>query len=760
MKPYPGLTTEKPGPSSDSQTELSVRRRKSGVLRLQTNAQVEKPFKPRPHTKVFPNVLRSSRFIVLFCVLTLIYLLYARRLSLQLISGYGSKESSTRFDFLQYSEDVRRILGNVHFPIQIVGYFKSEKLFHGPLPRITESVLLNYDPLLTEVSRFFDVRLAPVLSLALFRQDVESKKKFNIRYRAPFSWNSWLDLDSMGSTHDLMGKPVDLASCEAFVDHFELDFEIPCQSRAEGLAITGPTTKPLPVSARRIFAASYLANSAPAPKRLLFLDADLRNLSLSIPTLDCHSREKCLYDMAIDYIDRDSDYCRDEGRCEQLLRKGINFKSEVLSLSNAIQNYQTRASLQNHTDKTRIIPSQASSLKNSLSREDFILDLPKLQSQALDSLKRISSQGNEPDFDRAFLSSVATMDTIHPPKYFFEATLSSKHHNGAHYDWRFFNRALYDDHERSLLLHRITKAWLTFAQNSGINTWLMHGTLLGYYFNGMNMPFDGDLDVVMTMDSLVKLAREYNQTLVVDTSLDHNSNEELGIGAYLIDVNPTYLLRERGNGQNTIDARFVDIHTGLYIDITAISSTIGPQFNIKSLSSFQVEFKRMLDPEYTNNIAASTVDAAKYAHDLDKTLEQHIQKKTIYNCKNNHFYLLDDISPLRDAHFEGLPAKVPHKLVAILQREYKNALRKFQFKNYIYRPGLRLWVLTKDCPKSKTDEQCLSSDKVAAEFNRTLNYTRLHKELKSGNFRGVSQGAIVMKPDPWLLSIAEALESV
>ncbi len=42
---------------------------------------------------------------------------------------------------------------------------------------------------------------------------------------------------------------------------------------------------------------------------------------------------------------------------------------------------------------------------------------------------------------------------------------------------------------------------------------------------------------------------------------------------YLLDVNPWAWERERGDGQNIIDARWIDTRNGLYIDITGLSET-------------------------------------------------------------------------------------------------------------------------------------------------------------------------------------------
>ena len=63
---------------------------------------------------------------------------------------------------------------------------------------------------------------------------------------------------------------------------------------------------------------------------------------------------------------------------------------------------------------------------------------------------------------------------------------------------------------------------------------------------------------------LHKLSLQFNQTIVVEDPED-------GFGRYFLDIGSFITLREKGNGNNNIDARFIDIDTGLYIDITALA---------------------------------------------------------------------------------------------------------------------------------------------------------------------------------------------
>ena len=106
---------------------------------------------------------------------------------------------------------------------------------------------------------------------------------------------------------------------------------------------------------------------------------------------------------------------------------------------------------------------------------------------------------------------------------------------------------------------------------------------------------------------------------------------------YLLDVNPAIHERERGNGNNIIDARFIDTTTGLYIDITGLSET---------------------HPE---------------------------DQPGIWSCKNYHRYYTTDLYPMRETVFEGVTAKVPYAYDRLLTTEYTGkALVVTEYEGYVY----------------------------------------------------------------------------
>jgi hypothetical protein len=53
----------------------------------------------------------------------------------------------------------------------------------------------------------------------------------------------------------------------------------------------------------------------------------------------------------------------------------------------------------------------------------------------------------------------------------------------AHYDQRYFSGIVSDEERTDTQLHMI-RAYLDFFRDQGLDTWIAHGTLLGWWWNG------------------------------------------------------------------------------------------------------------------------------------------------------------------------------------------------------------------------------------------------------------------------------------
>jgi len=213
-------------------------------------------------------------------------------------------------------------------------------------------------------------------------------------------------------------------------------------------------------------------------------------------------------------------------------------------------------------------------------------------------------------------------------KYFHEAGSS---YILGHYDGRYYSGRMLNYEEKGDTLKHMVRAYLTTFRERNIETWIAHGTLLGWWWNGKIMPWDSDLDVQVSGSTLEWLGQNLNMTTHNYTFLDDQGKEEQR--QYLLDVNPHSAARVRGDGMNVIDARWIDMQSGLFIDITGLSE-----------------------------IMPAT-------------------KPGVWMCKNMHQYPTRNLYPLRETVFEGVKALVPYAFSEILVDEYsKLALTRTVFE--------------------------------------------------------------------------------
>lgn len=272
-----------------------------------------------------------------------------------------------------------------------------------------------------------------------------------------------------------------------------------------------------------------------------------------------------------------------------------------------------------------------------------------------------------------------SLNSPYPFKYFFEAKLLKKDANwdlGGHYDWRFFSGVINYTELQGPVLHGLISAWFKFINHYHIRSWIAHGSLLSWYWNGLAFPWDIDFDVQMPIQDLHGLCRNFNQSLVMD--LGFNSHEqETRYGRYFLDCGTWIGTRNNRNGHNNIDARFIDVDTGLYIDITGLALTdmAAPR-----------RYDNLLPPELSRNSIDQTVSS--------RTRNEFLK---IYNCKNNHFVSLEDLNTLKLTKFENQLNYIPHNYKNLLINEYQERGVNFRkFKTFSFIEEYQLWDYTKD----------------------------------------------------------------
>ncbi|CAI5758977.1 unnamed protein product [Candida verbasci] len=237
------------------------------------------------------------------------------------------------------------------------------------------------------------------------------------------------------------------------------------------------------------------------------------------------------------------------------------------------------------------------------------------------------------------------------------------HDAGWHYEWRFFNGALrylktgWSNDEllirEKVLLDRILRNWFRFANEKGIISWIAHGPLLSWYWDGLLFPFDEDIDIQMPIEQLINFSKNYNQTLVIEDITE-------GFGKYFIECSTFIHHRGKSYKENHIDARFIDIDTGSYIDITGIG-----------LSNEEA-------PERYNELIIQNESESKLPQ--------------VYNCRYPHFYSYEEIIPLRFTMMGGVPLYVPNQIETILKQEYVKGLTSYDYEGFYFIDKLNLWI--------------------------------------------------------------------
>ncbi|MDI1490236.1 MAG: mannosyltransferase [Ramalina farinacea] len=145
------------------------------------------------------------------------------------------------------------------------------------------------------------------------------------------------------------------------------------------------------------------------------------------------------------------------------------------------------------------------------------------------------------------------------------------------------------------------------------------------------MPWDSDIDVQMSVSTVHYLASYYNMTIHRYQARD-----------YMLEINPKYTDGSFEDKLNVIDGRWIDIQTGLFIDITAIRPKKGVKGVVVSKDKQEAKIK--------------------------------------------------DLFPLRDSLFEGHSVKVPYNYAKMLSEDYGNkALTKTEFAGHKFNATSMEW---------------------------------------------------------------------
>ncbi|KAI5969984.1 hypothetical protein CANMA_001024 [Candida margitis] len=389
---------------------------------------------------------------------------------------------------------------------------------------------------------------------------------------------------------------------------------------------TGRSTKSL----RPVISRSYLYDFMPPPLTLTFLLPGDKAIHFNV---DNQGHRKKL---------RDSD----------LLQVGeINIKDEITKLAGKISK-----------------PINAFPFETHLKHEDFV-DMSR------EVVMKLEAQGSPQlnQTDQHYLSGLKySLQEENAPKHFHEANIIKEEPMfgfGSNYDWRFFTNIINKTPLSQSANSGTLKAFLRLTNRFGIRAWVSHGSLLSWYWNGLRFPWEPDVSVQMPIQDLHRLTRMFNQSVVVDFGLD--MDQETRFGRYYLDVASFISQRTKGNTNNVIDARFIDLDTGVKIDITAlaVSDVLAPSRYYEILSS-----------------------NGAYKGKSMSALEKNTFLQ-VYNCRKEQFVAMNQINPLRLTMVQGEFGYIPCSFESIMMNEYslKGTVSTFN-NNYVYLPKLRIWT--------------------------------------------------------------------
>lgn len=301
-----------------------------------------------------------------------------------------------------------------------------------------------------------------------------------------------------------------------------------------------------------------------------------------------------------------------------------------------------------------------------------------------------------------------------PTKFFHESTFSP------HYDGRFASTEL-PHHTRLFHMRLMLKSYIETMDRIGVRTWLMHGCLLGWWWNGRIMPWDTDVDVMVDEPGMNELGSWWNM------SVHHFSASELGLVGdepgyehaanrhlhdevaesgkrYLLEVNPWWTNLSTTDRENVIDARWIDTGTGLFIDVTTVH----------------------VQPVIESSPTTNTEDMDGEEDDIP-----------LYT-KDQHAYTSTTLFPLRQTTFESIPVHIPYDYQQLLLDEYgAKALTHSMFKDFKFKSEVAEWVMVDSWGEEvaeEDEEEVMRRLKAARERMDYLERVEMRGKEREGRF--------------------------
>lgn len=173
-----------------------------------------------------------------------------------------------------------------------------------------------------------------------------------------------------------------------------------------------------------------------------------------------------------------------------------------------------------------------------------------------------------------------------------------------------------------------------------INFIIMHGSLIGKFWNDSILPWDDDLDVSIVDTDILKLEKLIHSLNVTNKYYIYEHKNDEFIEYY--DLNDDFIIYRDKNPKHHIEARIIHIHTGVYTDITYLHNE-----NKKSiLYKKSVSYPKNRNPPFL------------------------VMKANYNNLYGGHIYSKSDIIPLQDCYINSFKFKCPNNIENVLRQNY------------------------------------------------------------------------------------------
>ncbi|QPG74576.1 hypothetical protein FOA43_001907 [Brettanomyces nanus] len=289
-----------------------------------------------------------------------------------------------------------------------------------------------------------------------------------------------------------------------------------------------------------------------------------------------------------------------------------------------------------------------------------------------DEIEKLESKSDKSSSEITHLQKLKDCrDTNDRAMFFFPVNYleHDRYLKGDHTNFPFFQSVVEPTRRRSHI-HHLMRNYAKFMRQAGYNYWVFSGNAISWYFNGNNMPWDEDIDIRMTVQEMNRMSLTHNATLVVE-------NPEEGDGLYYFTISPWFGGFTRTG--NHIDSRFVDIKTGLYIDITCLYEVSESKEEILQRDAIFDSWG--IKKEYR---------------------EEYLSNHAVINDKNNNWYWEDNFSRNFRTLFEGTMTYMPYEFAKVLVYNYgRDVLTRRDFDSWNYYPETGMWVNGRLCEPKK-----------------------------------------------------------